>query len=99
MSFIKESMKEFDHIVWPTPEETKKYFVTVVSMITILTVFLFIVGTIFSTGLFTAKEKLAPSTSSNPTTTAAPAGDLKLDNVKTTTAPVTPVKTPVTPAK
>lgn len=43
MSFIKESMKEFDHIVWPTPEETKKYFVTVVSMIVVLTIFLFIV--------------------------------------------------------
>ena len=60
MSFIKESMKEFDHIVWPTSTETRKYFVTVVSMITILTILLFAIGTIFSVGLFAAKKQLAP---------------------------------------
>ncbi len=78
-------MKEFDHIVWPTSEETKKYFITVVSMITILTVFLFIVGTALSTGLFTAKEKLAPAQSAPINTTTSPVGDLKLGDVKTTT--------------
>lgn len=54
-------MKEFDHIVWPTPAETKKYFVTVVTMITILTVFLFVIGTVFSVGLFAAKKQLIPT--------------------------------------
>ena len=90
VSFIKESMKEFDHIVWPTSEETEKYFVTVVSMITVLTVFLFIVGTLFSVGLFTAKKQLVPVSSVTPATTSStPVGDLKLDNVQTTTTPVT----------
>lgn len=84
-------MKEFDHIVWPTPAETQKYFVTVVSMITILTVFLFVIGTIFSTGLFTAKEKLMPI-QSTPTTSQAPVGNLKLGDIKTTTTPVIPKK-------
>ena len=50
-------MKEFDHIVWPTPAETKKYFVTVVTMITMLTVLLFVIGTTFSVGLFAAKKQ------------------------------------------
>lgn len=88
-------MKEFDHIVWPTSEETKKYFITVVSMITILTVFLFIVGTAFSVGLFAVKKQLAPATSGITTTsTQAPIGDLKLDNIKTTPAPAATVPTP-----
>ncbi|MDD5197942.1 MAG: preprotein translocase subunit SecE [Candidatus Gracilibacteria bacterium] len=92
MSFIKESMKEFDHIVWPTPAETQKYFITVVSMITVLTVFLFVVGSLFSQGLFAAKKQLVPVTSNTSTTTSAPVGDLKLDNVQTTATPVAPTK-------
>lgn len=85
-------MKEFDHIVWPTPAETQKYFITVVSMITILTVFLFVVGTIFSQGLFAAKKQLVPVNSNNSTTTSAPIGDLKLDNVQTTATPAVPTE-------
>lgn len=88
MSFIKESIKEFDHIVWPTPEETKKYFMTVVSMITILTILLFIVGTALSVGLFAAKKQLAPMSVGTSTTSSAPTSDLKLDDIKTTTTPV-----------
>lgn len=84
-------MKEFDHIVWPTPAETQKYFVTVVTMITLLTVLLFIIGTAFSVGLFAAKKQLAPIRSEATTTSVAPVGDLKLDNIKTNTVPVTPV--------
>ena len=85
-------MKEFDHIVWPTSLETRKYFITVVSMITVLTVFLFIVGTIFSQGLFTAKKQFGPTQSVVTPTSSAPVGDLKLDNIKTTTVPATPTK-------
>lgn len=85
-------MKEFDHIVWPTPAETQKYFITVVSMITILTVFLFVVGTIFSQGLFAAKKQLVPVSSNSSTTSSAPIGDLKLDNVQTTTTPAVPTE-------
>lgn len=85
-------MKEFDHIVWPTPEETKKYFITVVSMITILTVFLFIVGTAFSVGLFAAKKQLVPANSGTPTATESPVQDLKLDDIETTSVPAAPTK-------
>ena len=92
MSFIKESMKEFDHIVWPTPSETKKYFVTVVSMITVLTVFLFIVGTAFSVGLFAIKKQIVPAQSITSPTSSAPVGDLKLDDVQTAPTPATPTK-------
>lgn len=78
-------MKEFDHIVWPTTSETKKYFVTVVAMISILTVLLFIVGTALSAGLFSIKSQMTPV--SAPVTTA-PTSDLKLDGLKVDTTPV-----------
>lgn len=93
MSFIKESVKEFDHIVWPTSEETKKYFFTVVSMITILTVFLFIVGTAFSVGLFTAKTQFTQANVSSTPTSSTPASDLKLDNIQTNTVTASGAKT------
>lgn len=91
MSFIKDSMKEFDHIVWPTASETKKYFVTVVSMIVVLTILLFLVGTALSSALFSLKSQLG---STAPTTTTAPIGDLKLDGVNVDTVPVTDTPTP-----
>lgn len=95
MSFFSESIKEFDHVVWPTKAETIKYFNVVVSMIVILTVFLFIIGTLLSTGLFAVKEQITPLRPA--TSTVTPASDalknLKLDGVKTDAAtPVTPTK-------
>lgn len=92
-------MKEFDHIVWPTPAETKKYFVTVVTMITVLTVLLFAIGTAFSVGLFAAKKQFVPVQSISPASSNAPIGDLKLGDIKTTTTPATTAKTPATPVK
>ena len=99
MSFIKESIKEFDHIVWPTSQETKKYFLTVVSMITVLTVFLFIVGTAFSVGLFTAKKQFVPAAVDTASTTSNPASDLKLDNIQTNTVTASGTKTPAPKTK
>lgn len=103
MSFLQESIKEFDHVVWPTSAETKKYFNIVVSMIVILTVLLFVVGTALSTGLFTLKKQIQPI-SPTPTTSATPTSstpqDLKLDNLNLETTPTsgaTPAATPVTP--
>lgn len=87
MSFIKESIKEFDHVVWPTPTETRKYFVTVVTMITVLTILLFAIGTAFSVGLFTAKNQFVPVSTITPSASETPVGDLKLDNIETTAVP------------
>lgn len=106
MSFLQESIKEFDHVVWPTSAETKKYFNIVVSMIVILTVLLFVVGTLLSTGLFALKKQIQPLAPTPTTSTQTPATaptpqDLKLDNLNLETTPTsdtTPVATPVTPA-
>jgi hypothetical protein len=69
-------------------------------MITILTVFLFIVGTVLSLGLFAAKKQITPAASIISTKTQAPIGDLKLDNINTTTNTATSTVTPIaSPAK
>lgn len=51
-NFIKDSVREFKHVVWPTKEETRKYFVLVVSILIIFWIYLFIANVVFSSFLF-----------------------------------------------
>lgn len=59
--FLRESVKEFDHVVWPTRRETVRYFGIVLSTIAVFALFLFIVGMTFSTSLFAIRSVVAPS--------------------------------------
>lgn len=61
LKFFKESIKEFDHVVWPTNKETKSYFTSVTSIIVALAIILFLAWTLFSQLLFTAKNIINPS--------------------------------------
>lgn len=68
--FIKESLKELEHVVWPTNKETTAYFKIVVSVIVIFGLFLFAVGTFMSFGLYAIKDIVKPvsiQTTSNNT--------------------------------
>lgn len=47
-NFIKDSMAELEHVVWPTHLETKKFFQIVVSVIAGMTVFTYLLTLIFS---------------------------------------------------
>lgn len=90
--FLKESIKEFDHVVWPTGLETKKYFQTVITTIVVLTLFLFVVGTALSSGLFKIKEytpSLAPAPKTATSTTPLKASDLKLETTPVNTTGAT----------
>ena len=42
--FIKEALLEFEHVVWPTPTETKKYMNYTIGAIIVLGLFLAILG-------------------------------------------------------
>lgn len=66
MKFLKNSLREFRHVVWPTREETKKYFWIVLVVLTLFWIYLFLVWNIFSEILFWAKEVINPG-SSTPT--------------------------------
>jgi len=56
--FFKDSLKEFDHVQWPTPTETKTYFKIVTLFITVFAVVLYVTGSLLSSGLFFARETL-----------------------------------------
>jgi len=61
MDFIKNALREFKHVVWPTREETKKYFAIVLAVLCAFGLYLFIVWNIFSEILFGLKNVVNPS--------------------------------------
>lgn len=48
ITFIKDSIRELKHVVWPTREETKKYFAIVLVVLVIFWIYLFIAWSLFS---------------------------------------------------
>ena len=58
VNFIKDSLAELEHVVWPTHIETKKFFQAVVSIIVAMTLFTYILTVIFSNGFFAIREKI-----------------------------------------
>ncbi len=51
-NFIKESMAELEHVVWPTHIETKKFFQAVVGIIVAMSVFTYVLTVLFSNSIF-----------------------------------------------
>ena len=62
--FIKDSIRELKHVVWPTREETRNYFLIVVATLILFGLYLFVVSTIFTEGLFGLKKLVNSSTES-----------------------------------
>ena len=56
LQFIKDSVRELKHVVWPTRQETKKYFLIVVSILILFWIYLFIASTIFSEAIIYLKN-------------------------------------------
>jgi len=48
IKYIKDSLRELKHVVWPTREETNNYFLTVVLVLLVFGIYLFIASTIFT---------------------------------------------------
>lgn len=63
MKFIKDSVRELKHVVWPTRLETKKFFVIVLTVLILFWFYLFVFSTIFSEGLLAIKNFVNPSVS------------------------------------
>lgn len=61
MNFIKDSAREIKHVVWPTKEETLKYFLIVVSILIFFWLYLFIFSTIFGNSLQYIKSIVNPT--------------------------------------
>ena len=75
MNFIKNALRELKHVVWPTREETKKYFVIVLSVLVAFGLFLFVFGSLFGNTLRWLKNIVNPSAPSI-TTTEIPANTI-----------------------
>lgn len=48
LQFFKDSFRELKHVVWPTKEETIKYFIVVVSILIIFWLYLLFAEITFS---------------------------------------------------
>lgn len=48
IQFVKDSFRELRHVVWPTREETKNYFMIVLIVLIFFGLYLFIASTLFS---------------------------------------------------
>ena len=68
MNFIKNALRELKHVVWPTREETKKYFVVVLSVLIAFGLFLFVFGSLFGNTLRGLKNMVNPVETSTSTT-------------------------------
>jgi len=56
IKFVKESLREFKHVVWPTREETRNYFIVVLAILVFFGLYLFVASNIFSEILFGIKD-------------------------------------------
>lgn len=56
ITFIKDSFRELRHVVWPTKQETKNFFIVVVTLLILFWIYLFIAGSIFSNVMFALKD-------------------------------------------
>lgn len=82
INFLKKSMREISHVVWPTPGETKKYLTIVLSVLILFWIYLFIFSSLFSNILFGLKDFLNPSDSKSISTIPANLdlwSDIKID--------------------
>jgi preprotein translocase SecE subunit len=60
--FLKDSIREFKHVVWPTHAETKKYFAIVVILLTLFGLYLFVANTVFAELMQTLRDVISGST-------------------------------------
>jgi preprotein translocase SecE subunit len=56
--FIRDALSEFEHVVWPTPNETRKYMYYNVATIIVLTMFLMTLGYVIQESLTAARKSI-----------------------------------------
>lgn len=59
IQFLKDSVRELKHVVWPTKQETTKYFIIVITVLVIFWIYLFLASTLFSEGLLYLKNMVS----------------------------------------
>ena len=57
--FFKDAQAELEHVVWPTPNETKKYMIYNIVVIISLTILLMILGYLIQSGLVAVRAQFS----------------------------------------
>lgn len=65
LQFIKDSIREIKHVVWPTRKETQKYFLLVLAILIAFGTYLFLFSNLFSTIVFGIKDMVTGSATVN----------------------------------
>jgi len=55
IQFFKDSFRELNHVVWPTREETRNFFIIVLVILIVFGIYLFAASTIFSEAMLYLK--------------------------------------------
>ena len=61
IQFFKDSFRELKHVVWPTREETKNFFVVVLIILILFWLYLFIASTFFSETMLYLRQLVTQS--------------------------------------
>lgn len=56
IKFFKDSFREIRHVVWPTKEETKKYFLIIIVVLILFWAYVSLAWTLFSETIFYVKD-------------------------------------------
>ena len=56
IQFFKDSIRELKHVVWPTREETRNFFLVVMVILISFGLYLFIASTVFSEAMLYLRE-------------------------------------------
>ncbi len=67
MQFIKDAFTELEHIVWPTPNESRKYMLYTIGTIIVIGLFLAAAGYLIRSGLVITRDQFPHETISTPT--------------------------------
>ncbi len=62
IQFLKDAIREFKHVVWPTRKETQKFFSLVLAILIFFGIYLFIASNVFSEIIFGLKNILGSET-------------------------------------
>ncbi len=74
--FIRDALSEFEHVVWPTPNETRKYMYYNIAVIVVLTVFLMTLGYVIQESLTAARKSIPRDSVAIESTDTVPQADL-----------------------
>lgn len=58
IKFLKDSFRELKHVVWPTANETKKYFAIILAVLVVFWLYVFISWSLFSDAIFFLRDLL-----------------------------------------